>query len=42
MIFEFVGLRPKMYSYLIKTDQGVEEKHRAKGIQYAVSKNFRH
>ncbi len=42
MILEFVGLRPKMYSYLIQTEKGVEDKHRAKGIQSAVAKNFRH
>ena len=41
-ISEFVGLRPKMYSYLIKNEKGNEEKHRAKGIQSAVSKNLRH
>ncbi len=42
LILEFVGLRPKMYSYLIHSEKGVEEKHRAKGIQSAVAKNFRH
>ena len=42
IILEFVGLRPKMYSYLTKTNKGLEEKHRAKGIQSAVSKNFHH
>jgi len=42
-ISEFIGLRPKMYSYLVrKADGANEEKHRAKGIQLAVAKNFRH
>ena len=42
IISEFVGLRPKMYSYLIQSEKGIEEKHRAKGIQSAVAKDFRH
>ena len=43
-IFEFVGLRPKMYSFLMINDKTrvVQEKHRAKGIQYAVAKKLRH
>ena len=40
-IIEFVGLRPKMYSY-ITNDQQVSGKHTAKGIQYAVAKNLTH
>ena len=40
-VVEFVGLRPKMYSYLL--NEGAElEKHRAKGIQLAVAKKLRH
>jgi len=32
-----------MYSYVVRKEQGeIEEKHRAKGIQLAVAKNFRH
>ena len=42
-IIEFIGLRPKMYSFIIfYSDQREEEKHRAKGIQRAVSKELRH
>lgn len=41
-ITEFIALRPKMYSYLLSTDHGVLEKHRAKGIQSAASKKIRH
>ena len=40
-ITEFVGLRPKMYSYKLNTD-GEGEKHRAKGIQYAIAKKLKH
>ena len=41
-IVEFVGLRPKMYSYTVLTDHGIVDKHRAKGIQAAASKNLHH
>jgi len=46
-ILEFIGLRPKMYSFLTVHDsmEGVpriEEKHRAKGITRAASKLLRH
>ena len=43
-IYEFVGLRPKMYSFLMANEQTLEvqEKHRAKGIQYAAAKKLRH
>ena len=41
-IVEFVGLRPKMYSYqVLKPDQVISNKHRAKGIcrQFAAKLN---
>jgi len=46
-ILEFVGLRPKMYSFLTVKDAElpaarVDEKHRAKGIAFAASKQLRH
>ena len=41
-IVEFVGLRPKMYSYTVLTDHGISEKHRAKGIATATSKSLKH
>ena len=41
-ITEFVGLRPKMYSFLVEGEAHVEEKHRAKGICRGVSKELRH
>ncbi|KAF0147428.1 MAG: hypothetical protein FD143_3066 [Ignavibacteria bacterium] len=42
-ILEFLGLRPKMYSYILVTQNGIIiEKHRAKGIQTAASKLIRH
>ena len=45
-IREFIGLRPKMYSFIISTDPNdpskVKEKHVAKGIQRAVIAQFRH
>ena len=42
-ITEFVGLRPKMYSYLIAGEnEEPSEKHTAKGIQYAMAKKLRH
>jgi len=40
-IIEFVGLRPKMYSFLT-TSEHQPEKHTAKGIQYAIAKKFKH
>ena len=40
-VTEFVGLRPKMYSFLLnRPDQ--PEKHVAKGIQYAIAKKLKH
>ena len=42
-ILEFIGLRAKMYSYILVTLNGIViEKHRAKGIQIAASKLLRH
>ena len=41
-ITEFIGLRPKMYSFLLE-EKGQEcEKHRAKGINRGASKELRH
>ena len=40
-ITEFVGLRPKMYSFLT-TNPKLPQKHVAKGIQYAVAKSIEH
>ena len=43
IITEFIGLRPKMYSYLQLHENGnVEEKHRAKGIQKELARKYRH
>ena len=41
-IIEFVGLRPKMYSFLIEESGHEIEKHRAKGINKAASRNLKH
>ena len=42
-IIEFVGLRPKMYSFTtLNNAQRLKEKHRAKGIQYAAAKALTH
>ena len=46
-ILEFVGLRPKMYSYVTVAAAGtpqeaLHEKHRAKGIQSPASKKLNH
>ena len=45
-ILEFIGLRPKMYSFMIAQDKldptNLKEKHVAKGIQRAVIANLRH
>ena len=44
-ILEFIGLRPKMYSFTTLSDMTngtVKEKHRAKGIQYAAAKLLTH
>ena len=41
-ILEFIGLRPKMYSIKTLTDLVVKEKHRAKGVQFAASRNLTH
>ena len=40
-ITEFVGLRPKMYSFL-SNNPSAPEKHVAKGIQQAVAKKLKH
>ena len=40
-ITEFVGLRPKMYSFMT-TNPKLPQKHVAKGIQYAVAKSIQH
>jgi len=44
IITEFVGLRPKMYSYTTLEDDGVglKEAKRAKGVQKAAMVNVRH
>ena len=39
---EFVGLRPKMYSFLIEDQGHTTEKHRAKGIKRGTSREIRH
>ena len=45
-IVQFVGLRPKMYSYLYQKDSNptskVTEKHRVKGIASSASRALRH
>ena len=42
-VLEFVGLRPKMYSYQTTTlTGGINDKHRAKGIQSAASSRLQH
>ena len=42
-IIEFIGLRPKMYSFTtLNNAQRLKEKHRAKGIQYAAAKALTH
>lgn len=46
-IVEFVGLRPKMYSYIVSTDGGDDtvhhvEKHRAKGVKRHAAMKLRH
>ena len=41
-ITEFVGLRPKMYSFLIDDKGHTTEKHRAKGIKRGASREIRH
>ncbi len=42
-IIEFVGLRPKMYSFVtVKEDNELVEKHTTKGNQKAASKLLRH
>ncbi len=42
-IVEFIGLRPKMYSFTtLNNEQRLKEKHRAKGIQYAAAKALTH
>ena len=40
-ITEFVGLRPKMYSFLVDEDAKEVEKHRAKGINKGASRTLR-
>ena len=39
---EFVGLRPKMYSFLIDNNGHTTEKHRAKGIKRGAPREIRH
>ena len=41
-IIEFVGLRPKMYSFLVEEKGKQVEKHRAKGINRPASQSLRH
>ena len=41
-IIEFVGLRPKMYSFLVEEKGKQVDKHRAKGINRAASQSLRH
>ena len=41
-VIEFVGLRPKMYSFLIEENGHEIDKHRAKGISRAASQSLRH
>jgi len=45
-IIEFIGLRPKMYSYLYKEsdapDAATKEKHRVKGISRAAARTLKH
>ena len=41
-ITEFVGLRPKMYSYTLANDPNPDGHHRAKGIAKATSNKLRH
>ena len=41
-ITEFVGLRPKMYSFLIDDKGRTVEKHRAKGLKRGASREIRH
>ena len=45
-ILEFIGLRPKMYSFLTAVDpadpENLKEKHTAKGISRAVKAQLRH
>ena len=41
-ITEFVGLRPKMYSFTVEGEKNPDSHHRAKGIATATSKKLRH
>jgi len=42
-ILEFVGLRPKMYSYqVVRPDGTVVDKHRSKGISRSVAESLTH
>ena len=41
-ITEFVGLRPKMYSYLMYENGREVEKHRAKGVNRSAAKQLKH
>ena len=41
-ITEFVGLRPKMYSFLIEGAEKPVEKHRAKGIKRGAARDITH
>ena len=42
VMIDYVGLRPKMYSYRWTDDGAVNEKHRAKGVQRAASNRITH
>ena len=42
IIIEFIGLRAKMYSYIVLSQHGIQEKHRAKGISSAASRKLNH
>ncbi len=41
-ITEFIGLRPKMYSFTVQGDMNIDSHHRAKGIAKATSNKLRH
>ena len=42
IMVEYVGLRPKMYSFIYLDNETMKGKHRAKGIQKSTSSRFRH
>ena len=41
-IISWIGLRPKMYSFQLYSDRGIQEKHRAKGIKKGNYEELRH